>query len=187
MNPYHRILGHPIEDCYIFKEWVEKEYQSGEITLSQKVLLKTPREHTNTIQTLTREVWGQELYRRQQEPYLPLVCEEKEESEGEWEAVKDGGGPHPPRPLPSWKERTNHKKEADGAGPRSLKDGNGRIPQCSRGPRRRYSTVVTSSTALKPSLKDPQGAGLHSKKEIRTLQPFLYNGESQPQSKSNIQ
>lgn len=35
----------------------------------------------------------------------------------------------------SWEERTNHKKEADGgiAGPRSLKDGNGRIPQCSRG------------------------------------------------------
>lgn len=29
----------------------------------------------------------------------------------------------------------------------------------SRGPRRRYRTVVTSSTAPKPSLKDPQGAG----------------------------
>lgn len=36
-----------------------------------------------------------------------------------------------------WEETTNHQKEADGgiAGPRkrSLKDGNGRIPQCSRG------------------------------------------------------
>lgn len=22
--PYHRILGHPIEDCWVFKDWVER-------------------------------------------------------------------------------------------------------------------------------------------------------------------
>ena len=24
--PYHRVLGHPIGDCWVFKDWVEKRY-----------------------------------------------------------------------------------------------------------------------------------------------------------------
>lgn len=36
--PYHRLLGHPIEDCWVFKDWVERKYKAGEITLSKNVL-----------------------------------------------------------------------------------------------------------------------------------------------------
>jgi hypothetical protein len=27
--PYHRVLGHPIEDCWVFKDWIEKGYTEG--------------------------------------------------------------------------------------------------------------------------------------------------------------
>ena len=36
--PYHRILGHTIEDCYVFKDWIEKKYRDGEIELPQSSL-----------------------------------------------------------------------------------------------------------------------------------------------------
>jgi Reverse transcriptase (RNA-dependent DNA polymerase) len=36
--PYHRILGHSIENCWVFKDWVEKAYKNGEITLPQGFL-----------------------------------------------------------------------------------------------------------------------------------------------------
>jgi hypothetical protein len=26
---YHRVLGHPIEDCWVFKDWIEKGYTEG--------------------------------------------------------------------------------------------------------------------------------------------------------------
>jgi hypothetical protein len=36
--PYHRILGHTIEDCWVFKDWVEKTYKNGDITLPRSFL-----------------------------------------------------------------------------------------------------------------------------------------------------
>jgi hypothetical protein len=48
--PYHRVLGHSIEDCWVFKDWVEKAYKNGEITLP-KWFLQNPSAHeqANTI------------------------------------------------------------------------------------------------------------------------------------------
>jgi hypothetical protein len=40
---YHRILGYSIEDCWVFKDWVEKAYKNGEITLPQGFLQKPCR------------------------------------------------------------------------------------------------------------------------------------------------
>ncbi|PKU68717.1 hypothetical protein MA16_Dca024254 [Dendrobium catenatum] len=51
--PYHRVLGHPIEDCYIFKDWVERKYQKGELTLSDNVLVNPRKESTRVVTTST--------------------------------------------------------------------------------------------------------------------------------------
>lgn len=37
--PYHRVVSHPIEDCYVFKDWLERKYRNGEFTLSNSVLV----------------------------------------------------------------------------------------------------------------------------------------------------
>jgi hypothetical protein len=48
--PYHRVLGHSIEDCWVFKDWVEKAYKNGEITLPKGFLQNlTSHEQANTI------------------------------------------------------------------------------------------------------------------------------------------
>jgi hypothetical protein len=48
--PYHRVLGHSIEDCWVFKDWVEKAYKNGEITLPMGFLQSpTSHEHANII------------------------------------------------------------------------------------------------------------------------------------------
>jgi hypothetical protein len=39
--PYHRVLGHPIKDCWVFKDWVEKRYTEEIIKLPQS---PTPHE-----------------------------------------------------------------------------------------------------------------------------------------------
>ena len=31
--PYHRIMGHTIEECYVFKDWLERKVKAGEIKL----------------------------------------------------------------------------------------------------------------------------------------------------------
>ncbi|KAJ0972424.1 hypothetical protein J5N97_020383 [Dioscorea zingiberensis] len=49
--PYHRVLGHTIEDCYVFKDWVERQYQEGKITLSKNVLSEQSTEHTRYVTT----------------------------------------------------------------------------------------------------------------------------------------
>jgi hypothetical protein len=48
--PYHRILGHAIKNCWVFKDWVEKAYKNGEITLPKR-FLQSPAAHeqANTI------------------------------------------------------------------------------------------------------------------------------------------
>ncbi|KAI0502673.1 hypothetical protein KFK09_017630 [Dendrobium nobile] len=47
--PYHRVLSHPIEDCYIFKDWLERKYQKGEITLSDNVLSHPKKESARVV------------------------------------------------------------------------------------------------------------------------------------------
>ncbi|KAL0925887.1 hypothetical protein M5K25_004261 [Dendrobium thyrsiflorum] len=47
--PYHRVLGHPIEDCYIFKDWLERKYRKGELTLSDNVLTHPRKESTRVV------------------------------------------------------------------------------------------------------------------------------------------
>ena len=60
--PYHRILGHSIENCYVFKDWIERQYQEGKITLSKSVLLDQPAEHTNYVSVAPQgeTSWGQD-------------------------------------------------------------------------------------------------------------------------------
>ncbi|KAJ0962210.1 hypothetical protein J5N97_030038 [Dioscorea zingiberensis] len=53
--PYHRVLGHTIEDCYVFKDWVERQYQEGKITLSKNVLSEPSTEHTRYVTTPNSE------------------------------------------------------------------------------------------------------------------------------------
>ena len=43
--PYHRMLGHTIKDCYIFKDIIERRYRNGEIQLPASVL-QDPAPHT---------------------------------------------------------------------------------------------------------------------------------------------
>ncbi|KAL0905669.1 hypothetical protein M5K25_024106 [Dendrobium thyrsiflorum] len=47
--PYHRVISHPIEDCYIFKDWIERKYQKGELTLSDNVLAHPRKESTRVV------------------------------------------------------------------------------------------------------------------------------------------
>ncbi|KAL0907670.1 hypothetical protein M5K25_022093 [Dendrobium thyrsiflorum] len=47
--PYHRVISHPIEDCYIFKDWLERKYQKGELTLSDNVLAHPRKESTRVV------------------------------------------------------------------------------------------------------------------------------------------
>ncbi|KAH7667059.1 Retrotransposon gag domain-containing protein [Dioscorea alata] len=47
--PCHNVLGHTIEDCYVFKDWLERQYQEGKITLSKSVVLEQPAEHIRYV------------------------------------------------------------------------------------------------------------------------------------------
>ncbi|KAL0925350.1 hypothetical protein M5K25_003671 [Dendrobium thyrsiflorum] len=47
--PYHRVVCHPIEDCYIFKDWIERKYSKGELTLSDNVLSHPRKESTRVV------------------------------------------------------------------------------------------------------------------------------------------
>jgi hypothetical protein len=48
--PYHRVLGHTIEDCWVFKDWAEKAYKKDKITLPKRFLQNpASHEHANTI------------------------------------------------------------------------------------------------------------------------------------------
>ncbi|PKU68418.1 hypothetical protein MA16_Dca027434 [Dendrobium catenatum] len=47
--PYHRVVSHPIEDCYVFKDWLEKMYKRGELTLSDNVLVHPRKESTRVV------------------------------------------------------------------------------------------------------------------------------------------
>jgi hypothetical protein len=42
--PYHRVLGHAIEDCWVLKDRVENAYKNGEITVP-KGFLQSPAAH----------------------------------------------------------------------------------------------------------------------------------------------
>ncbi|KAL0915746.1 hypothetical protein M5K25_013199 [Dendrobium thyrsiflorum] len=47
--PYHRVISHPIEDCYVFKDWLERKYKKGEFTLSDNVLIHPRKESTRVV------------------------------------------------------------------------------------------------------------------------------------------
>ncbi|WP_161400847.1 hypothetical protein, partial [Klebsiella pneumoniae] len=34
--PYHRRLGHPIEKCFTFKEWLDKSFKAGTILIPKE-------------------------------------------------------------------------------------------------------------------------------------------------------
>ncbi|XP_020679437.1 uncharacterized protein LOC110097411, partial [Dendrobium catenatum] len=44
--PYHRVVSHPIENYYVFKDWLKKMYKRGELTLSDNVLIRPRKEST---------------------------------------------------------------------------------------------------------------------------------------------
>ncbi|KAL0926136.1 hypothetical protein M5K25_004530 [Dendrobium thyrsiflorum] len=47
--PYHRVINHSIEDCYVFKDWLEKKYRDGEFTLSNSILVHPKKESVKVI------------------------------------------------------------------------------------------------------------------------------------------
>ena len=48
--PYHRITGHVIEDCYVFKDWLERKIKAGEIELSENAVQNpAPHEQSNMV------------------------------------------------------------------------------------------------------------------------------------------
>ena len=47
--PYHRILGHCIEDCFVFKDAAEQLIQAGVVNIG-KFLVKPPQPHLATQQ-----------------------------------------------------------------------------------------------------------------------------------------
>jgi hypothetical protein len=48
--PYHRILGHTLENNWVFKDWVEKSIRNGEIILPKRFLQNpTPHEQVNAV------------------------------------------------------------------------------------------------------------------------------------------
>ena len=47
--PYHRIVSHPIEECWIFNEWLETQHQRGTIQLPTSALQKPPAAHSYHI------------------------------------------------------------------------------------------------------------------------------------------
>ena len=42
---YHRFISHPIEECYVFKNWLENAYQKREINISKSYLQEKPMPH----------------------------------------------------------------------------------------------------------------------------------------------
>ena len=47
--PYHRVLGHCIEDCFVFKDAAEQLIQAGVVNM-RKFLIKPPQPHLTTQQ-----------------------------------------------------------------------------------------------------------------------------------------
>lgn len=47
--PYHRVVSNPIEDCYVFKDWLERKYRNGEFTLSNSVLVHPKKESAKVV------------------------------------------------------------------------------------------------------------------------------------------
>ena len=43
--PYHQLLGHSIQDCYIFKDWVERNYRERKLNLDPQVIQDPPAPH----------------------------------------------------------------------------------------------------------------------------------------------
>ena len=46
---YQRMVNHTLEDYFVFKDWVERQYHEGKLSLSDKVLQIPKREHTNLV------------------------------------------------------------------------------------------------------------------------------------------
>lgn len=72
--PYHRVVSHPIEDCYVFKDWLEKKDRSGEFTLSDSVLIRPKRESTKMVTLSSVPSTGENL-------------KDKPNQDEEWETV----------------------------------------------------------------------------------------------------
>ncbi|PKU63303.1 hypothetical protein MA16_Dca026525 [Dendrobium catenatum] len=47
--PYHRVISHPIEDCYVFKDWLKRKYINGEFTLTNNILVHPKKESVKMI------------------------------------------------------------------------------------------------------------------------------------------
>jgi hypothetical protein len=48
---YHRLLGHTIEDCWVFKNLIEKMIQDGEIEVRKSAKQEPPRPHERPAQS----------------------------------------------------------------------------------------------------------------------------------------
>lgn len=64
-SPYYKLMSYPIEDYYIFKDWVEKQYKEENTSLSKSVLSQQAK-HANMVEIKA----GDEMFQGQeiQEP-----------------------------------------------------------------------------------------------------------------------
>lgn len=53
--PYHRYVDHPLEDCWVFQNWMQREYEAGRLALGEDALLNPPTQSkmVSTLHDLT--------------------------------------------------------------------------------------------------------------------------------------
>lgn len=49
--PYHRYVHHPLEDCWVFQNGMQREYEAGRLALGEDALLNPPTQ-TKMVSTL---------------------------------------------------------------------------------------------------------------------------------------
>jgi len=49
--PYHRYVHRPLEDCWVFQNWMQREYEAGRLALGEDALLNPPTQ-TKMVKTL---------------------------------------------------------------------------------------------------------------------------------------
>lgn len=59
--PYHRLLGHTLEDCFVFKDWLEQSHQQQRIRISKKYLLDSSQVHTKNVVVHTVNVVHEQI------------------------------------------------------------------------------------------------------------------------------
>ena len=177
------ILGHTIEDCYVFKDWVERKYRNGEIELPKSLLQDpAPHEQVNMIshvefipdsdehQEDSLESWTLCVSKRTQK----LIKDLQKEPKIYWEdkmtpivpkkAIVVYQGTSSPK---SKKKRKNNRKEKESAKATETYVQNTPAPLCLAGFIQKELKRVSSKEEAEPSSRKKEveeiwGASSHS-------------------------